>query len=260
MNNEKAIQLHQEMIKEGKIPSILFKYASINNNLYKTLINAELWFSAPTMFNDPFDCQINDQTTWTDSLIRQYVQSTISQSGEQIDPEEIIRLNQITPGSFSSYFTNHFKKTLSKIGVSCFVPDPNNLLMWAHYSESHKGLCLKFDIKEDPKLFSGTFNVKYSSAYPVFDYLKEKKSLVNKAVLAKSDHWSYEKEIRVLQHQFGLKPFNRACLKEVIFGCNTDPSEIKTIKQIVQNNNYPNVIFKQVQLKPNSFGINIITI
>lgn len=260
MDKVKVIELHKKMIAQGKIPTELYKHTSISNNLYKTLINSELWFAAPTSFNDPFDCQINDQTIWTDDNIRDYVTRTANANGENIDPEDVVRANQQNPGSFNRFFTNHLKKTLSKIGVTCFLQKPNNLLLWAHYSDSHKGVCLKFDIENDSDFFSLTFPVKYTSQYPQFDYLTERDQLTNKAVLSKSDHWKYEDEIRTLQKTFGLYPFKKECLTEIIFGCKADPSEIKTIRQIVINAGYPNLTIKQVQLRTNQYDVDIVNI
>ncbi|WP_415376665.1 DUF2971 domain-containing protein [Patiriisocius sp. Uisw_017] len=257
MDKKKALELHKKMIKQGSIPTELFKHTAISNGLYKTLINSELWFAAPTSFNDPFDCQINDQTNWTDNNIRNYVSRTNSIG---IDPEDVVQANQQTPGSFNQFFTNHLKKTLSKIGVTCFLQKPDNLLLWAHYSDSHKGVCLKFDITKDPDFFSKTFAVKYSSQYPNFDYLTERDQLTNKAILTKSEHWEYEDEIRTIQDTFGLYPFKKECLTEIIFGCKTDPNEIKTIRQIVTNAGYPNLTLKQVKLKTNQYDIDIINI
>lgn len=256
----RIIQLHKQMITEGKIPTELYKHASISNNLYKTLINAELWFAAPTSFNDPFDCQINDQTNWTDESIREYVRKTALVTGENIDVDDVVRKNKINPGSFNEFFTKHLKNILSKQGVACFLPNPDNILLWAHYSDSHKGVCLKFDITKDENLFATTFPVQYSNDYPNFNYLTEREQLVNKAMLTKSIHWKYENEIRVLKTKFGNQPFAKECLKEIIFGCNANQNEIKTIRQIVTNANYPNLKLRQVKLKTNEYKVEFVDI
>ncbi|KAF0129146.1 MAG: hypothetical protein FD155_2635 [Bacteroidetes bacterium] len=262
MEMKRVLELHRQMIKDKKIPTELYKHTTISNNLYKTLANAELWFAAPTSFNDPFDCQINDQTNWTDDNIREYVTKTVQTSGEEIDPEDVVRGNQQNPGNFNKFFTSNLKKLLSTQGVACFLPTPENLLLWAHYSDSHKGVCLKFDITKDEDLFALTFAVKYpkDNKYPHFDYLTQRDQLVNKAMLTKSIHWKYEDEIRVLKPNFGNHPFAKECLKEIIFGCHADPNEIRTIRQIVTNAKYPDLKLKQVKLKENEYGIEFIEI
>ena len=260
MDKKKVLELHRQMIKEGKIPTELYKHTTISNNLYKTLINSELWFAAPTSFNDPFDCQINDKTNWTDENIRDYVIRTAQATGQKIDPYDVIRKNQQFPGSFNKFFTDNFKKVLSKQGVSCFLPNPNNLLLWAHYSSSHTGVCLKFDITKDEDLFAMTFAIKYSKDYPQFDYLIDRDQIVDKAMRTKSIHWQYEDEIRVFKPKFGIYPFAKESLKEIIFGCKADPSEIRAIRQILTNANYPDLTLKQVRLRDNEFDIEIVEI
>lgn len=260
MDKKRALELHNKMIAEGKIPTMLYKHTSISDNLKNSLRTAELWFADPTSFNDPFDCQINDQTKWTDDLIKDYVTYTTSLTGEKVNPDDVVQANKNNPGSFAKHFTTTFKKNLAKIGVTCFLPSPDNLLLWAHYSASHKGLCLKFDITKDPDFFALTFSVKYSKDYPVFDYLTERNNLVNKAVLTKSDHWAYEAEIRTLQMTFGKYPFKKECLTEIIFGCKTDPKEIAEIRQIIADAKYPNLKFKQVRLRDKQYDIDIVDI
>jgi len=257
MDKKRVLELHRQMIVERKIPTELYKHMTITNNLYKTIVNAELWFAAPTSFNDPFDCQINDQTNWTDDNIRNYVRRTSQANGEIIDPEDVVRKNQQTPGSFNNFFTENLKKLLSKQGVACFLPNANNLLLWAHYSAAHTGVCLKFDISQDEDLFALTFAVKYSKDYPSYDYLKERDQLVNKAMLTKSMHWEYEDEIRVFRTKFGNHNFAKKSLKEIIFGCKADPNEIRTIRQLVINANYPDLKLRQVKLKNNEYDVEI---
>ncbi len=260
MDKKKVLELHREMIKDGKIPTELYKHMTISNNLYKTLINAELWFAAPTSFNDPFDCQINDRTNWTDDNIRDYVTRTAQATGQTIDPEDVVRKNQQFPGSFNKFFTDNLKKLLSRQGVACFLPNPDNLLLWAHYSSSHTGVCLKFDITKDEDLFALTFAVKYSKDYPQFDYLTERNQLVDKAMRTKSIHWEYENEVRVFKTNFGNHPFKKESLKEIIFGCKADSNEIRTIRQIVANANYPDLKLRQVKLKDNEYDVEIVDI
>lgn len=41
------------------IPRKLYKYYSVNDNLYKVIRNHACWFSKPSDFNDPFDCNLD---------------------------------------------------------------------------------------------------------------------------------------------------------------------------------------------------------
>src|SRR6267378_1759373 len=116
MDQKRILEAHKRMVADGKIPKMLYKHTSISDNFYKILINAELWFAAPTSFNDPFDCQINDRTNWTEDAMRDYVKRISELNGRQVDPEDVIRKYRQQPGSFNTFFTDHFKAIISKIG------------------------------------------------------------------------------------------------------------------------------------------------
>ena len=52
------------------------------------------------------------------------------------------------------------KEDLSKIcGILCFSKSWDNPVQWSHYADGHKGLCLGFDIPDDPGLLA---KVKYA--------------------------------------------------------------------------------------------------
>ena len=122
--------------------------------------------------------------------------------------------------------------------------------MWAHYADSHKGVCLKLDISKDVNLFEFTHPVKYFYKYPKFYYF-EKNSFV-KRILAKSRDWAYEQEIRTIKMKPGLYKFNKECLKEIIFGKNAEKKDIETIRKIVESK-YEDVKFKRIKFKKNSY-------
>jgi hypothetical protein len=35
-------------------------------------------------------------------------------------------------------------RDVDRAGVACFSALPDDLLMWAHYADKHRGVCLKF--------------------------------------------------------------------------------------------------------------------
>jgi hypothetical protein len=248
------------MIQQGKLPSEVYKYIRINEGLLKTLINGEIWFPSPLRFNDPFDCQLDDQTIWTDDLIREYL-TTIS-NGVNLDIDKIINEKKFSTDSFSEYYTETQRKITSQKGVTCFTNRPCNMLMWGHYADSHQGVCLKFDITKDTTdFFKFTFKVQYSKNYPQIDFLKERNNAAKIIMTTKSDYWSYEDEIRTIKESGDkVYPFDKQSLREIIFGINSTDNNIKTIKNICKSNGYVDLKFKKVYIKPKSFNIEIIDI
>jgi len=247
---DKSVNTLLGMIKEKQIPRYIFKYTKISKNLYESLLNSELWFATPKSFNDPFDCKYDNQTSWNEELVRNHVYETISHTGEQVDPEDVVRSFKAKPDLFSKFVSDRIKEVTNSKGVFCCSESAINVLMWSHYADAHKGVCLKFNISKDIDLFEHTHKVKYYWKYPKFDFFKEN-DLANR-LFAKSKHWKYEKEIRTIKMKSGLYKFNKECLKEVIFGKNTEKKDIETIRKIVKSK-YKDVKFKRIQFKKNSY-------
>jgi hypothetical protein len=114
------------------------------------------------------------------------------------------------------YFFDNARKDIQKIVshylVTCFSEINDSTLMWSHYADSHRGVCIEFS---DP-MDKGFGKVNYSTEKPVFS-LKRSISIImrdmilkkqtpqpnpdfldniNKALFTKSTEWSYEKEKR----------------------------------------------------------------
>ncbi len=242
------------MVIDDQLPQFVYKMRSINRYLFDTLINKEIWFSNPSDFNDPFDCDIN--MTFNDSehsSIQSYFDNYLK---EQFSPNELVGINQnnISTVDFEILLNEAAKRVAHRKGIACFMTNCDNLLMWAHYADSHKGVCLKFDILEDTEFFSPAKKVSYTKEYPIYNYLKNKNDFVNQMFFTKSNEWSYEGEIRVLKNKKGNYKFKEKCLKEVIFGCNISEGDKKTLIKIIKQY-YPTTKLKQAVTKNKIFQL-----
>ena len=98
----------------------LFKYKPFNKYLFDSVVSREIYFSRPTELNDPFEFR---QNWWS---------------------------CDDTPSSIYK-----FKKFLDDGGsvdrVFCMTRNPNNCLMWSHYSNSHQGVCIGYEETEFSK-------------------------------------------------------------------------------------------------------------
>ena len=115
-------------------------------------------------------------------------------------------------------------------GVLCFSADWRNPVIWAHYSDKHKGLCLGFDIPEikgDPEN-DDTDYVNYQRELfpcPNFDTMSEKEytAFTRTVLFTKFRHWEYENEIRVWAE---LQAAQEDDLNYVAFGENLRLKEV----------------------------------
>ena len=109
----------------------------------------------------------------------------------------------------------------SQLGVACFSENRDDMLLWAHYADGHRGFCLEFDTSAQP--FRKAKKVVYSTEYPSFNYfdLAIRKKFDAASMLAtKSKHWEYEQEWRIV-NQFGNVEVqtDAMVLISIYFGC-----------------------------------------
>lgn len=80
-------------------------------------------------------------------------------------------------------------------GIICFSQNNSNPVQWAHYSDSHKGLCLGFDIP-DVSLIEIDYISRRASENEFKEALEHKKENFVKYMLSKKyKHWEYEEEV-----------------------------------------------------------------
>ncbi|MPW11343.1 DUF2971 domain-containing protein [Paraburkholderia sp. CNPSo 3155] len=121
-----------------------------------------------------------------------------------------------------------YDKNANEYGIYSMAETPRSLLMWAHYAESHTGVCLGFYVPADPDVFVHALPVCYSDSYPTIEWTDFDRSNAIQSLLSKSKEWEYEQECRILQaHSARQKlPFAQAALATIIFGARcSDESE-----------------------------------
>ena len=83
-------------------------------------------------------------------------------------------------------------------GLLCFSLDWRNPVMWSHYSDRHRGLCLGFDV--DDKY---CHIIEYRAQRLSSDWMggalsaEEKERHMKQFLYTKFSHWKYEKEVRI---------------------------------------------------------------
>ncbi len=81
-------------------------------------------------------------------------------------------------------------------GLLCFSKSWRNPLLWSHYSDRHRGLCLGFDVP-DKLLMSVTYTRERTTSEKLFSNDQSVKEREMKRLLrTKFSHWRYENEVR----------------------------------------------------------------
>lgn len=126
-----------------------------------------------------------------------------------------------------------------------------NTLMWAHYAESHHGICIEYSIENDSPLLSrgvvtegalGRLDKVIYKTAPV-----ENKEYLNykDCFLVKDKAWRYENEYRMVYYDRNKKedyyvvPLSLLGLRiaKIYFGINCSNSNKKLVQELVQGKN-----------------------
>lgn len=238
-------------VEHKQCPQYLYRYRSITQTI-QFLKNPQFYLNEYTAFNDPFECAVSLDTDFSQEDFDRW----LSDTGYSVPTIDISRNKEMIDGIIASAR----EEVTRKIGICCFTESSNNLLMWSHYADNHKGVCLKYDITIDPSAFLTLHRVVYNDDYPSLNYIKQQKEVSN-ALYHKSKAWEYEQEWRIIAPNKAntLRAVKPLALREIIFGCRCSPKDIDQVKQeCLGSKGFHSVIFKQCRLKEDSFGLDIV--
>jgi hypothetical protein len=247
----------------------LYKYCWWGEKAKKIILNNELHFANPKLFNDPFDCRIAVKIEGTEEAFlkvleqnkAQMIKEMVAQEpglgiseAEKVINEEI-KKNYNNP-AFREMVSMHQVESMCRgIGVSCFTSENDNLLMWAHYANSHKGIC--FEFKAGERFFGAAQQVMYQDNIPEINYFSGPEEWM-KCILTKSNHWKYERESRIVMPGANDKytPFPAELLTGVIMGSQVD-METKNEVITLLKKRQTSVKLYQAIVKHDTFGLDI---
>lgn len=245
------------VLKENSIPQTLYKYCSADRAL-QILNNHSVMFSSHRVFNDPFDCAVDIDGHNTFEEWSQYLQK---QGLSDISARDLAHEILSDPVKASRTIKESYNKALAGMGILCMTVRNDNLLMWAHYSNNHQGVCLRFDISKDLLTFCFPKRVYYSDDYPRLNYLRsylDNELNTHIAIWHKSSDWAYEEEYRVVMPNYtGLVSFQKEALTGIIFGCQCTEEDKNKIRKAISDNSYPNVELMEARMNAKQYKLDI---
>ncbi|NOQ26437.1 MAG: DUF2971 domain-containing protein [Bacteroidales bacterium] len=252
-NNDQVLNY---VVNNGELPRYIYKYTSLES-LHLILESSKLKFSKPSEFNDPFDCHITIDTDNTESEIDNYIKFLEKNNDLTEEKIKILKKKFHNPKELFEITNKSVNGAIEKHGVTCFSKKEDNLIMWAHYADKHKGVCLKFDILGDTDFFMTPFPVIYKKEYSRYNYIRNKDGLGKFLLETKSIDWEYEQEIRVMKLGAGLYDFKNNSLVEIIFGSRTLKEEREQIVKMTKENLFKITKFKHCMISDKEFAIEI---
>lgn len=224
-----------------KIPERLYKYRAFSNRTLDALIADQIYFADPGTFNDPLDTKptldtdidadalaailarlveqrISAEMTAAAKTIRYSGPKTIShiaahsrRRAEQVVAE--IRYHATNPEYdiedparflFGQYVEDELLRRYGK-GIVSLAERANCPLMWSHYGDQHKGVCIGYSVPARAAgdlhkiSYGGSRLIAASAVAAMLDGDEEARRKVDDAVLTKKAiDWRYEREWRLI--------------------------------------------------------------
>lgn len=242
------------MTEELDVPEAFYKYRSLQTLDQQCFVEAmvlrgEIYFAAPTSFNDPFDLR---PTLSVEAAAEQQRGHAVKLSRKRYPDRSEAEHEQFADDLLNDvYHPDHIEgvrrfmeegivRTLSKVGLFCVSESRDNLLMWAHYANEHKGVCLVFDGLHEQ--MAEAQKVQYSDLrIPVNLITDHPDTMVDKALLTKSSQWKYEEEWRLIDHigGTGVKAFHPNVITGVIIGARAPDPVVSTVRSWAKRRTEP---------------------
>lgn len=229
----------------------LYKYYSYSTVSLSTLKNKKIWIAKPESFNDPFDCRIRFKREINPEVLKKYLELTKRGTGDYHNDLE----------TFKQGLKAFENKDVGSLGVFSMSAIKDNILMWSHYSNHHKGFCVEF-VRSSDNLLGNIEMTKpvYYSDYPEVDPLDSSgnynTSIFQKMLFSKARDWEYEQEWRSTFPEGDKEEDLPADISAIIFGLRMpEPhkDEIRTIFADQRTIRYQQAIEEEYK-----FGLKIV--
>ena len=156
-------------------------------------------------------------------------------------------------------FEKHRKTFGAKAGIISFSASWHNPLLWGHYGDNHRGICLGFEVPE-AALIKVNYVKERISATPSYKAMESMRYPVE-LVGTKFDHWRYEEEYRLVSRLGPRDPVSGLyfapfqpdiCLTEIVFGasCQVPLDDVEELTA-----DFPDISIKKARLAFTTFGL-----
>ena len=113
------------------------------------------------------------------------------------DPFELMAL-EARSSNDRSFFRKLKAEMHQSVGVLCFSKNWRNPVLWSHYADKHRGICLGFDIPDEHILKVDYRTTRLKAELEDQDARPGQKHIAIRLITTKYTHWKYEDEVRLL--------------------------------------------------------------
>ena len=221
------------------------------NLLKKVFEDKTLRFTSPLSFNDPFEFRY---------------------PVKYLSPSSSVDLNNLVNSLFNNNQFNNIALdfVLKGIGILSLSASNDDILMWSHYADHHKGIVLEFyedhsffsESTDDKKLIHNLEEVNYQIDRP-YPKNEEEYFLDKSMYLTKHINWEGEQESRVAvlldeagnDDKYNIK-FPTDLIKSVYIGVRTDNDDIKYIVNLKQKEEWRHLNIYKLKMDEKDYKLN----
>lgn len=221
---------------------------SFGVNSLKILSNSEVYYSDPKHFNDPLDCKPTIRVDVERKAVENLCYQMLKQANGEESAKSVISNIHYLSTKYGNYrkdkkvedyyirmLANKIRENINSemqtLGVLSLARHFNCPLMWSHYADDHKGICIEYDITKSVNGPPIAVNYDSPRGICVSDLIDWKLSKSSKAkekiegiyFYAKAPQWEYEEEWRYTNNTQGVSPSHLA-ISGVYFGMRCDSS------------------------------------
>ena len=268
-----SVDMMESKMDPDDKPDHFYKYKGYDQYTERMFTHRELYFPCAAEFNDPLDCAtpVTLQGGTSDDyrvLFELIAPPMLEQAGHHFTDaelataiEEMHRETMSDLPKFNRDFTRGVDWDVrNNHGILCMSEINDNLLMWSHYSDKHRGFCLRFPTDG---IFNNSWKVNYTSTFPTINYFQHSlDELTRMVLLTKADVWSYEQEWRILQRNIkpGLRTFKDPdFVTGVIFGALMPDDQKQNIRTWMDQGGFQ-VQFYQCHFADQAYALNIVPV
>ncbi|PTR33023.1 Protein of unknown function (DUF2971) [Luteibacter sp. OK325] len=258
------------------VPKHLYKYRAFGVNTLSVLVSGEVYYPAPADFNDPLDCQPAIRMDLDRERAERLFHVLCAEVGVVTSPDDMAKLYN-APRSLIETFSGqdaeylYLQRLATKIlklavarnetrGVFALAERYDCPLMWSHYGDNHKGICLEYDTSQHGLIdlkqvdYALTRVIDASTLYEwKVQGLRSAGKLVDRHFFAaKAPDWDYEREWRVVHPLIGagVAPF---ALSGIYFGLRCPDPVKTTITKVFAGR--PDIRFSSLFTTDSGFGL-----
>ncbi|MEP2736221.1 MAG: DUF2971 domain-containing protein [Erythrobacter sp.] len=257
----------------------IFKYVSLGGNrswnyFERTFNDFELIGSSINSLNDPYE----GKPRFLDDLNRESLRQCcdfFDKSGGARTTSDFKSKSFVVDSK--ELIDAKLEATHRDARILSFCRRSDSHLLWSHYANSHKGVCIHFSVgafeQEHlsigsvtytryrpvvPKSLLGKIAIPPEKSHHPHDRLALRKELYRPMFFTKPLDWEYEEEFRVIYQTSKMTnvPFNPEKVYEVILGAKCPEEDENRIKEIL-NNSSSKVILRRAVIDEDTFAVSI---